>query len=510
LKPWKEKQDKMGKRFVTIWFRHLKTDWFARRQPPLKDKPFVLTQKDHGRRIVSAVNLHAVHAGIEEGMNAADARALVPSLEIMEDPPGLTERLLKKFAEWCIRFTDKVSIDFPSGLILDVTGCAPLWGDEKTYIRDINLRLTEMGYNVRATMADTIGAAWAIAHYGGKDPIIETGKHADVLLSLPPPALRFDPETTDRLYKLGLRQIRNIVQIPRASLKKRFGVEMIRRLDQALGLKEEIIVAVQPVEMIRERLPCPEPMVTAVAIEIALKRLLDSLCKRLEKENLGIRKLIFYCFRMDNKKETIQIGTHRGSRNPVHLFRLFNEKISSIEPGPGIELFMLEAPHTEKISSQQESLWETSTGFSHPSVAELIDRLSNRLGNDTLRRYFPDEHHWPERSFKAMAPDTVPVESKWVADRPRPLHLLSRPGRIEVAAPIPDYPPMHFRYNGNLHIIKKADGPERIEQEWWIQEGAHRDYYTVEDEQGGRYWIFRLGHYTEEKNPQWFIHGFFP
>ena len=68
---------------------------------------------------------------------------------------------------------------------------------------------------------------------------------------------------------------------------------------------------------------------------------------------------------------------------------------------------------------------------------------------------------------------------------------------------------MLFRYKGDIHRIKKADGPSRIEQEWWICDGLHRDYYSVEDEQGGRYWIFRLGHYNEEISPEWFIHGFF-
>jgi protein ImuB len=97
----------------------------------------------------------------------------------------------------------------------------------------------------------------------------------------------------------------------------------------------------------------------------------------------------------------------------------------------------------------------------------------------------------------------------WAAENPRPLYLLAPPEQIEVTAPIPDYPPMFFLYKGKRHKIIKADGPERIEQEWWIQRGRHRDYYTVEDEEGRRYWLFRSGHYDEEKTFKWFIHGFF-
>ena len=97
----------------------------------------------------------------------------------------------------------------------------------------------------------------------------------------------------------------------------------------------------------------------------------------------------------------------------------------------------------------------------------------------------------------------------WRTDQPRPLLLLREPQRVEVTAPIPDYPPMLFRYKGQLHKIVKAGGPERIEQEWWLQQGQHRDYYCVEDEGGRRFWLFRSGHYDAAEKCGWFLHGFF-
>jgi protein ImuB len=98
---------------------------------------------------------------------------------------------------------------------------------------------------------------------------------------------------------------------------------------------------------------------------------------------------------------------------------------------------------------------------------------------------------------------------EWRTDRLRPTILLNKPALIEVSAPVPDYPPMSFKYQDKLHYVKKADGPERIEREWWLDAGEHRDYYQVEDEHGQRYWIFRLGHYGENTSYQWFLHGFF-
>ena len=127
----------MPKRFVTIWFRNLTTDWFIRRQPVLSQIPFILASPDHGRMVVTATNNLARIQGIDTGMVVADARAIIPSLEVFDDKPGLSAKLLKGLAEWCIRYTPAVAIDPPDGLILDVTGCAHLWGGEKEYLTEI-------------------------------------------------------------------------------------------------------------------------------------------------------------------------------------------------------------------------------------------------------------------------------------------------------------------------------------------------------------------------------------
>jgi protein ImuB len=499
----------MSKRFISIWFRHLKTDWFIRRNPSLKEIPFVLASPDHGRIVVRAVNGLAQTQGIETGMAVADARAILPALEVMDDKPTLAESLLKNIGEWCIRFTPVVGMDAPDGLLLDVTGCAHLWGGEKLYLAEIRKRLTAFGYDVRVAMADTIGAAWAHARFGKGAAIIEKGKHSSALLPLPVAAIRIQPEVMQRLEKLGLRQINSFINMPRPSLRRRFGEELLQRLDEALGTRIEEVIPLHPIELYNERLPCLEPIVTATGIEIALKRLLEAMCKRLQKEEKGLRVALFKCYRVDGKIEQLMIGTNRPSANAVHLFKLFEVKIETIEPALGIELFILEAPQVEDMLILQDRLWQDKAGLADTELAELLDRIEGKIGPGHIQRFVPAEHYWPERSFTLASSIDETIQSSWKLDRPRPLQMLSKPELIEVTAPIPDYPPMLFRYKGKLHKIAKADGPERIEQEWWLQQGQHRDYYAVEDEEGQRYWLFRLGHYDVAKTYQWFLHGFF-
>lgn len=497
----------MQKRFVSIWFRHLLTDWFTRRRPELKDVPFVFAAPDRGRMVVRAVSPVAAARGIYTGMVVADSRAILPTVQVFDNQQGKDITLLSALAEWCIRYTPIAAIDPPDGLILDTTGCPHLWGGEQAYLKDLVIRLKAFGYQVRPGMADTVGCAWAIARYGRVKLIIEPGRQVKALQHLPPASLRLDSGITDKLEKLGLTEVGSFMNMPRGALRRRFGETLLLRLDQALGQGIEYVQPVKPIEPYQERLPSLEPIRTVTGIEHALHELLDKLCKRLSAEEKGLRKAVFKCYRIDGNIQSINIGTARPSRNAAHLFKLFEIKIGQIRPALGIELFVLEAPVVEVLSSNQEAIWNFSYNR-EMEIAELLDRIAVKVGMNTIHRYLPDEHHWPERSYKLATSLQEEATTTWQDELPRPVHLLPNPELIEVTVAMPDYPPMLFKYKGNLHRVQKADGPERIEQEWWIEQGLYRDYYCVEDDKGERYWLFRLGHYHNAE-PKWFIHGFF-
>ncbi len=438
------------------------------------------------------------------------ARLLVPTVSVQEERADRADQLLQQLALYCIRYTPIVAIDPPDGLILDISGCSHLWGGEGPYFKTIIQSIKAKGFDVRGAIADTIGAAWANARYGKIHPIINSGEQHNALLSLPPSALRLESSTLDRLRELGLCQISNIVRIQRSALRRRFGDVILLRLDQAFGQKEELITSVMPVETFEERLPCLEPIRTAGGIGIALHRLLETLCLRLQKNGKGLRYAVFKGYRVDGKLEQISIGTSRASANVEHLFRLLAEKISTMEPDLGFELFSLGAPKVEDISAQQESLWDAAPGLEKSGLPDLVDRIINVITeNDAVKRYLPDAHHWPERSMRQAVSIGERSGIAWSEPEDMPAFILQQPQSIEVAAPIPDYPPMHFRYRGRLYTIAKADGPQRIANEWWLDGAPYRDYYALEDEKGARYWVFRSGDYTGAPARQWFIHGFF-
>ena len=210
----------MPRRYLYIWFRYLAIDRLAKIRPELRGKPFLLSAPEHGRMVVKASSQSLIKDGISSGMVVADVRAILPSVDVFPADLAAEEKLLGALAEWSIRYAPIVATDSPDGLILDISGCPHLWGGEFPYLQSITARFRKGGYDVRAAIADTVGTAWAIAHYGKNGTIIEPGKQADALSPLPPAALRLDSSTLQRMGKLGFRQIGQFIGIPRLNLRR--------------------------------------------------------------------------------------------------------------------------------------------------------------------------------------------------------------------------------------------------------------------------------------------------
>lgn len=495
-------------RYLSIYFTNLLCDYLAIKKPEIKGKVYVFTMSQGNRIMVTASSREAEKQGIFANSVLADAKALLPDILAFDDKIDFNKKLLIRIAKWAIRYSPIVSIDLPAGIILDSNGCSHLLGGEEKYLETILAKLRESGYNCQGAISDTIGTSWAVARLGRKSPIIAPGQQYNALLNLPPMALRLEQPIIQRMHKLGFDKIGKFIQLPASMLRRRFGQEFLLRLGQALGTEEETITPIIVKPPYEERLFCLEPIRTKPAIEIAIEKLLEALCERLSKEGLGIRSAELKGYRLDGRVTETKIGTNQPTHLVPHLAKLFELKIDQIEPDLGIELFILTATKTEPVLIHQEKLWSGKPGLADQNLAQLLDRLAGKVGPQAIRRYIPQAHYWPERSLRRAISLEEKTEIKWQKANPRPMEMLHKPAAIQVTAPIPDYPPMNFRYRDELHLVRKADGPERIEREWWMEPGEHRDYYILEDDKGRRYWVFRSGHYDEEHS-SWFLHGFF-
>ncbi len=476
--------------------------------PELRARPFALLRTERQRRMVVAVNRAAAVLGIVPGQTLSDARALEPALEVAEATPEADSALLGRIADWARRYSPWTAADEPDGVVIDITGCAHLFGGEQALAADLTGRLRAAGFAARAAIADSPAAAWGLVRFGSPEE-----RRGEALDGLPLPALRLPAEMVEGLHALGLRRIGDLHAMPRAGLAARFGGRLLQRYDQAFGRLDEPISPRRPVADHRERLTFAEPIATPESIAGALRHLLGRLCKGLEAAGQGARRLRLDAHRtdqrVDDEPQSLSLGTSRPTRDPAALARLFAPLLERIEPGPGLETLVLSATETGPLSAVQTGLdGEEADG----GLAELVDRLTLRLGERAVLRLVPRESWLPERCVAPHPPlERLPSLKPW-AGQPRPLRLLTPPEPVEATAPLPDDPPLQFVWRGVRHRVSRAEGPERIECEWWRGEGALglavRDYYRVEDGDGRRFWLFRAGLYRPGENPRWFLHGF--
>lgn len=550
------------KRYVSVWLPNWPIARLARDEPQVvpRDEPFALV--DFGRRgiIVTAVNAAAAREGVAAGTPLADARAALPKLRARPGERSKDARALFQLARWAGRYGPARNSEEEDGFWADITGVAHLFGGETALIEDLLGRLARFGIGARAGIADTYGAAHALARYivagNGEWAIAGPGTTRSVLAPLPVEGLRLSEDVAVLLKRLGLRRIGQLYDIPRASLAQRFSSEeaawrVLVRLDHVLGIEAEPLRPFFDQPQFFARRNFMDPLISSAALEQAIGELCEELSAALKAKDMGTRAIFLAFYRADGTVGHAGSVMREASNDAPHFRLLLKEKLKKIDAGFGVDLLVLEATRIAPLAGTQPGFAEGEAAAYDPGP--LIDRLSNRLGSEAVQVLQPFASHVPERSELrvpalasagarntdktskgAKSSKSSPTTSAPPVYTPpwpygqgmtRPPFLLRRPEPISVVAEVPDGPPARFVWRRVERRIARASGPERIAPEWWRSIGTSgkpartRDYFRIEDESGAIYWVFRHGLYgdAEEERaedesaspPSWFMHGLF-
>ncbi len=474
-------------------------------------EPLALVARSGNALRLSAVDAFAVKAGLETGMTLADARARCPTLATKPADPVLDARELDRLVRAMVRFTPMVAADPPDGIVLDVTGCTHLFGGEEELARQA---MALAGHTARHASGPNATAARALARHGAKNSDVK---------ALPVSALELPEDALAALRRAGLQRIGDLSHRPMQTLAARFGEEMVTRLRQILGEAASPIAPRRISAPIRLETRFPEPLIRTDDALDAVEDLLEQAARDMEARQLGGRRFAVTLCRSDNARRRLVVDTGRPERDPAIVLRLLHERIDTLsdplDPGFGFDSIELAVLRTEPLAAHQMAL-EGSREEASDDLSALIDRLSVRLGPNRVRRLIPCDRHLPEVAQKLL-PAREAKAADWPVEQdqlPRPVLLLDPPQPVDVIAGVPDGPPQRFRWKGNLHEVRLAEGPERIGAEWWRKRTGHlvegkqptRDYYRIEDAEGRRYWLFRHGLFEETPSPKWYLHGLFP
>jgi protein ImuB len=534
-----------ARRILSLWFPRLAAERWLRADPELGAGAFAVVAAERGALVLASLGAEAEAAGLRRGMGLADARAVLPDLATRAADPLREVRFLAGLARWAGRLSPWVAVDGTEGLVLDVTGCARLFGGEEGLLGVAREGLAALGLTVRAGLADTVGAAWAVARHGGRDEeaapvgdaidqevhatrsraarragrpalieacgvIVPPGGSRAALAPLPVTALRVGPEAVAALAGLGLRRIKDMALVPRAQLARRLGVEVVRRLDQALGHEPEPVAAARPGPGLAVRLTCPEPLGLAADLADGLDRLAGALAARLRAAGMGARRVRAVLERVDGGAEILEAGYARPVDEARAIMAVLGLKLDGLrldglDAGSGFEVLRLAAVEAEPRALPRPC----AGGADDEGVADLIGRLGGRIGLDALVRLTPGDSHLPEKADIEMAAAFVPAADGWPRRAPpRPLVLFPpEPVTPEDGA----RPPGVFRWRRRRLVRTAAIGPERIAPEWWLDDPAWRSgtrsYWRVETEEGLRLWLYEAR--GDDMPGGWFVHGRF-
>jgi protein ImuB len=512
------------RRILALHLPWLATERLRAAEP--RSPPIACWAADGHRRVLTAVDPAAAAAGLRPGQAVADAQAILPEVALVPADPGADAAWLRRLALWALCITPLPAVDPPDGLLLDVTGVAHLHGsgaprrsgpggdpEEGALLRRVVARFARAGVAARGAIAGNPTTAAALARGGGGGVVVPPGGERAAVAPLPLAALRLDPALVAALHRLGLRCVGEVLRQPRGPLARRFGAALLDGLDTATGARAAPPIApLRPPPEFAAARDFAEPIATRGAIDATLALLLPALCRRLEAAGLGARRLVLLAFRVDGAVQAVAVGTGLASRDPRHFARLFRDRLERLAPGFGFERMALEARATEPIGAAQASL--PGRGGAAPearrqALTQLLDRLAQRL---PVWRLAPRLSHWPERAVARLGPFEAVVLPEGWPGRIRPLGLLRHPVPLGAMAVVPDGPPARLWTERISWRVARAEGPERLEPEWWRDnrpDRPFRDYYRVELATGARLWVCRSGPAVPGEPMRWWLHGRF-
>ena len=447
---------------------------------------------------VIAASAAAQAGGVREGMTVSAARAILPTLRTLPLDDEADARTLDSLAGFAYRFAPRVMLAPPQTLVVDLTGCERLYVSEEALLIKVREGFGRLGFSARVALADNATGAITLALGANTQATLALpGQTPGALRDVPLAALRLEPRTLRRLSELGLERVGELLDIPAETLPSRFGDDIVERIRQLHGEIEESFEAWRPAQTIRERLDFTGPTNRHDAITFALRQAATFLSERLQAASAGATRLEVQILASEGEPVKFQLELTRPTDEVKSLAALLLGRFETVDLGErwyeGVEI---SAPTHQPVSGRQIDLFRTDSPVHDSGFIGLIDELTGKLGRSKVVRAELLDDPRPERAFRY-----VPFDGE---GRPAAKELARRPIRstttreVRIEADGQGHP---ARWDGAS--VESVAGPERIVFGWWDKDdGCERDYYEVEDRQGGRFRVY-------SENGHWHIDGAF-
>ena len=472
--------------WIALDFPCLPLDTFA--LPSAHSEPWTIADGTD----VLVCNAPAQALGVRSGMRLSAACALAPQINYRLRDAAAERATLATLAAWANKFTPNVSLEPPRALLLDIEGSLRCFGGIRPILQTLRRELDDMGYTATMACAPTATAALLLAR-AGVQKIVNCKRALEaVVANLPLAALDCDAQTAQTLRAVGVKQVADLMALPRDGLARRGGRQLLETIDRALGRLPAPRQFFAPPAQFNARLELAAPVAHTEALLFAARRLINQLTGFLAARNGGIQRFTLTLVPERGTATRVDIGLVAPTRDPAHLTLLVRERLATLLLTEPVHTLGLEADDILVLAEANRELFADRAGTAG-EWQKLVERLRARLGAPAVQGIAAQTEHRPERASRSSEPGVVSVAP---ACGPRPLWLLSAPRPLPEIAAKP-----HYRETA-LSILA---GPERIESGWWDDDDVKRDYFVAQTPDHATLWIYR-----ERRAPGgWYLHGVF-
>ena len=479
---------------------------------------------------IAAANATARALGVRSGLKRATALALAPRIVLGQADPLRDAQALLPVAHAALAFTPAVSLQPIAGsaashtVLLEVGASLRYFGGLESLLQRLHRALRPLGHAVRSACAATAQAAAVLAQLDRPPRCTDLASTRHALEAAP--VWLFGPGKAhwDALQGMGLRQLADVLSLPRSGLARRFGETFLAEIDAALGRRPDPREPIVLPPVFESRLELFARADTTEQVLHGAAVLLERLVAWLSARHAFVRR-----FRLLMKHEgrwcdsertppitTLEIALADPARDSAHLLALLRERLVQLQlPAPTLDL-ALQAEDIVQRAAPNSELFPTPQN-ENEGLARLIERLQARLGAGQVQRLAAIEDHRPERASSLRNADAAARPAR----APRPGAPVAGPAATASARPVwlqPVPEPLAERRSRPLlegRALRLLSGPERIESGWWDAALAERDYFIAEAGDGALVWVYRerlplsLLPGSDSARPGWFLHGRF-
>ncbi|TWI01710.1 protein ImuB [Luteimonas cucumeris] len=466
--------------WACILLPQLALDAVLRRLPDPAPPLALVTGPAHLRSL-HAINEAAAQAGLSPGMRLSAAHALLADVATVEYDAQAEARWHRFIAAWAYRHSSLVSAQWPGCVVLEVRASFRLLGPWPRLEARLREELTALGFSHRIALAPTPRAARVLA--GLRDGLAVTSADAmqELLAKVPIRRAALPDDAGERLHRMGVRDLRALRALPRDSLRRRFGVELLAHVDRLYGEADDPLAYYAPPDHFDSRIELGYEVEQYPPLLFPLRRLIGDLCMYLSIRDDGVQR---FQLRLEHEgaHTDVEIGLLAAEREPAMLFELTRNRLERVAiPKPVVAMRLL-ARELPAFVPAARDLFDARAQQALP-WPQLRERLRARLGDDAVYGVATagdprPEHAWRRDDGRPMIAPALPPRPGWLLPKPLPLRG---------------------------HGLRIVSGPERLESGWWDGEDARRDYYVLETAQGQRGWAFA----PVGERDGWMLHGWF-